>query len=66
MSKPWPVNWRELLDKSPKCDRCKTVYSKLYCLSEEYPNITVCASCISDYHAHIKDFVDDIKKNKDN
>lgn len=59
----WPTNWRELCDKMPRCDRCKTIYAdKLYCLSERHPDVLVCRKCSDDYHQHIQDFVDNIKK----
>ena len=64
---PWPSNWKELLHKSPSCDRCgTTLMPKLYLLSEQYPNIEVCYHCSMAYWEHIKKFVDDINERKKN
>lgn len=63
---PWPENWRELCNKSPRCHRCGIIFTRLYCLSERYPNIEVCANCSDDYHEHIKKFVDEITERKKN
>lgn len=61
----WLNNWIELLDKSSSCDRCgTTLMPKLYCLSEQFPNIEVCHLCSDAYWAHIRDFVNDIHERK--
>lgn len=62
MEEEWPENWRELLNKMPPCHRCGTHMSKLYLLSETYPNIEVCRDCAMDYHQHVKYFVEDINE----
>lgn len=59
----WPSNWRELRDKLPECDRCRSI-EKLYLLSEDYPNIQICRNCAMAYHLHIKNFVNDIYSKK--
>lgn len=61
----WPRNWRDLYDKCPKCDRCGTVHAdKLYCLNEYIADLVVCRNCSNDYHRHVKQFVDDVRKLK--
>ncbi len=61
----WPENWENLIDKMKGCDRCGCkMMPKLYCLSNEYPNIEVCHMCSDAYHEHIKEFVDDLLKRK--
>ena len=63
---PWPTNWRELLIKTPCCDRCGTVYAdKLYCLNDYTSDLIVCRGCSDDYHAYIKQFVDEVRKIKE-
>ena len=58
----WPANWREILDKYPQCHRCGSIaMGRLYCLSNEYPNIEVCSICADAYYDHIKKFVNQIQ-----
>lgn len=59
--KPWPENWRELIDKLPHCHRCGNLaIGKLYFLSNQHPEIEVCRTCSDDYHKHNQEFVNDI------
>lgn len=61
---PWPSNWKEILNRCPRCDRCGiNVMPRLYCLPE-FPNIQICHLCCDDYHEYIKKFVDDINEAK--
>jgi hypothetical protein len=63
--KEWPENWKELIDNMQQCDRCGSrLMPKLYCLSNEYPNIEVCHMCSDAYHEYIKKFVYDVLKRK--
>lgn len=53
---PWPPNWREIMQKMPKCDRCGNL-GRMYVLCELYPDVSVCLSCRSEYKKIVAQFL---------
>lgn len=53
----WPSNWREILDRCIKCQRCGNCYGRLQILFESAPEYQVCYKCAEEYQLQLKEFI---------